>query len=167
MTTMLSNSLLQQNNVNRLTCHVTMKLVSEDSSCSMVWWGARAACAEVSIGQWKPRKPSMVCSMIWNLIYPEEYKDIARSFCHAVHQNFANVDVTANMSNSEGSWGPAQPAAATVSIVQPEINFNNNCCASNIHQYMRNKIVPLDQPYLSDNTCPTQATLLHKHQSIV
>jgi hypothetical protein len=27
-----------------------MKVVSEDSSCSMVGWGARAACAEVSIG---------------------------------------------------------------------------------------------------------------------
>jgi hypothetical protein len=130
MIAMLTNSLLQQSNVNRLTCHITMKVVSEDSSCSMVWWSARAACAEVSIvGQWKPRKPSMVCSTlgaIWNLIYTEEYKDIVRSFCDAVHPNFANVDVTANMSNSEGSRGPAQPAAATVSIVQPEINFNNN-----------------------------------------
>jgi hypothetical protein len=48
-----------------------------------------------------------------------------RSFCHAVHPNFANVDVTANMSDSEGSTGPAQPATASVSTVRPEINFNN------------------------------------------
>jgi hypothetical protein len=27
-----------------------MKVVSADSSCSVVWWGARAACAEVSTG---------------------------------------------------------------------------------------------------------------------
>jgi hypothetical protein len=64
---MLSNSLLQQHNVNRLTCHITMKVVSEDSSCSMVWWGARAACAEVSIGQWNPRKLSMAWGAIWHL----------------------------------------------------------------------------------------------------
>jgi hypothetical protein len=50
MITMLSNSLSQQHNVNRLTCHITMKVVSEDSSCSMVGLGARAACAEVSTG---------------------------------------------------------------------------------------------------------------------
>jgi hypothetical protein len=43
--TMLSNSLNQQHNANSLTCHITMKVVSEDSSCSMVGWGARAACA--------------------------------------------------------------------------------------------------------------------------
>jgi hypothetical protein len=36
MITMLSNSLVQQHNVNRLACHITMKVVSEDSSCSMV-----------------------------------------------------------------------------------------------------------------------------------
>jgi hypothetical protein len=42
-----------------------------------------------------------------------------------VHPNFANVDVTANMSDSEGSRGPAQPATASVSTVQPEIYFNN------------------------------------------
>jgi hypothetical protein len=50
MIAMLSNSLIQQQNANRLTCHITMKEVSEDSSCSMVGWGARAACAEVSTG---------------------------------------------------------------------------------------------------------------------
>jgi hypothetical protein len=50
MITMLSNSLSQQPNVNRLTCHITIKVVSEDSSCSMVGLGARAACAEVSTG---------------------------------------------------------------------------------------------------------------------
>jgi hypothetical protein len=27
-----------------------MKVASADSSCSVVWWGARAACAEVSTG---------------------------------------------------------------------------------------------------------------------
>jgi hypothetical protein len=50
MTTMLSNSLIKQHNVNRWTSHIDMKVVSEDSSCSMVGWGARAACAEVSTG---------------------------------------------------------------------------------------------------------------------
>jgi hypothetical protein len=50
MITMLSNSLIQQHNANRLTCHINMKVVSEDSSCSMVGRGARAACAEVSTG---------------------------------------------------------------------------------------------------------------------
>jgi hypothetical protein len=54
MITMLSNSQLQQHNVNRLTFQITMKVVSEDSSCSMAWWGARAACAEVSTGQRRP-----------------------------------------------------------------------------------------------------------------
>jgi hypothetical protein len=45
---MLSNSLIQQHNVKRLVCHATMKVASEDSFCSMVGWGARAACSEVS-----------------------------------------------------------------------------------------------------------------------
>jgi hypothetical protein len=48
MITMLTNSLVQHHNENRLTCHITIKVVSEDSSCSMVGWGARAACADVS-----------------------------------------------------------------------------------------------------------------------
>jgi hypothetical protein len=48
--TILPNSLIQQHNVNKLACHITMKVVAEDSSCSMVGWGARAACAEVSTG---------------------------------------------------------------------------------------------------------------------
>jgi hypothetical protein len=47
---MLSNSLIEQHDANRLTCHIKMKVVSEISSCSMVGWGARAACAEVSTG---------------------------------------------------------------------------------------------------------------------
>jgi hypothetical protein len=47
MITMLFNSLIQHCHVNRLTRHITMKVVSEDSSCSMVGWGARAACAVV------------------------------------------------------------------------------------------------------------------------
>jgi hypothetical protein len=50
MIAMLSNSLIQQLNVNRRTRHISMKVVSADSSCSVVWWGARAACAEVSTG---------------------------------------------------------------------------------------------------------------------
>jgi hypothetical protein len=45
-----SNSQIQQHNANRLTFHITMKVVSEDSSCYMVGWGARAACAEVPTG---------------------------------------------------------------------------------------------------------------------
>jgi hypothetical protein len=50
MLTMLSNSLIQQHNANGLTCHITMKVASKDSSCSLVGWGARAGCAEVSTG---------------------------------------------------------------------------------------------------------------------
>jgi hypothetical protein len=50
MTTVLSNSLIEQLNMNRRTCHIAMKVVSADSFCSIVWWGARSACAEVSTG---------------------------------------------------------------------------------------------------------------------
>jgi hypothetical protein len=50
MITMLSNSLIKQLNVSRRTCHIAIKVVSTDSFCSVVWWGARAACAEVSTG---------------------------------------------------------------------------------------------------------------------
>jgi hypothetical protein len=50
MITMPSNSLNQQHNLNRLACHITLKVVSDDSYCSMVGWGARAACAEVARG---------------------------------------------------------------------------------------------------------------------
>jgi hypothetical protein len=45
MITMLS--LIEQLNVK---CHIAMNVVSTDSSCSVVWWGARPACAEVSTG---------------------------------------------------------------------------------------------------------------------
>jgi hypothetical protein len=31
-------------------CHITLKVVSDDPSCFMLGWGARAACAEVSTG---------------------------------------------------------------------------------------------------------------------
>jgi hypothetical protein len=31
-------------------CHITKKVISADSSCSVVWWGSRAVCAEVSTG---------------------------------------------------------------------------------------------------------------------
>jgi hypothetical protein len=48
MIKMRFNSLIQQHNMNWLICHITMKVVSADSSCSVVWWGARAACAEVA-----------------------------------------------------------------------------------------------------------------------
>jgi hypothetical protein len=48
MITMLSNSLIERLNVIRRTCHVPMKVVSADSFCSVVWWGAREACAKVS-----------------------------------------------------------------------------------------------------------------------
>jgi hypothetical protein len=44
MITMFSNSLIQQHNVKRSACYITIKVVLEDSSCSMVGWGARAAC---------------------------------------------------------------------------------------------------------------------------
>jgi hypothetical protein len=50
MITMLSNSRTQQHNVNRLACDITMEVESDDSSCSMLGWGAKAACAEVSTG---------------------------------------------------------------------------------------------------------------------
>jgi hypothetical protein len=55
MIIMLSNSLIEQLNVNRRKCHIAMKVVSADSFSSVVWWGARVypsyvACAEVSTG---------------------------------------------------------------------------------------------------------------------
>jgi hypothetical protein len=49
MIPMLSNSLIEQLNVNRRLCHIAMKAVSADFLCSVVWWGARAACADVSM----------------------------------------------------------------------------------------------------------------------
>jgi hypothetical protein len=59
MITMLSNSLIQQHNVSRLACHITMKVVSEVTSCSMVGWGARAACAEVPTGSVEAAKANL------------------------------------------------------------------------------------------------------------
>jgi hypothetical protein len=50
MIAMFSNSLIEQLDVKRSTCHISMKVVSADSFCSGVWWGARAACAEVCTG---------------------------------------------------------------------------------------------------------------------
>jgi hypothetical protein len=35
---------------NKLACQIIIKIASADSSCSVVWWGARAAYAEVSTG---------------------------------------------------------------------------------------------------------------------
>jgi hypothetical protein len=55
----ISNSLIQQQNVNRLARHITIKVVSEDSSCSMVGCGARAACAEVSTGSVEASKANL------------------------------------------------------------------------------------------------------------
>jgi hypothetical protein len=50
MITVLFGSLIRQHNVNTLACLITMKVVPADSSCTMVGWGARVACAEVSTG---------------------------------------------------------------------------------------------------------------------
>jgi hypothetical protein len=50
MIIMLYTSQIEQLNVSRSTCHIAMKVVSADSFCSVVWWGARAARAEVSTG---------------------------------------------------------------------------------------------------------------------
>jgi hypothetical protein len=57
MITMLSNSLIEKLNVNRRTCRIAMKVVSEDTFRSVVWGGARAACAEVSAGSVEAQKP--------------------------------------------------------------------------------------------------------------
>jgi hypothetical protein len=59
MIKMPSNFSIQQHNVNRLACHNTMKVVSEDSSCSMVGWGARAAYAKVSTGSGETSKANL------------------------------------------------------------------------------------------------------------
>jgi hypothetical protein len=56
---MLLNSLIQQHNVNRLACHITMKVASEDYSLSMVRLGARAACAELSTGSVEAAKANL------------------------------------------------------------------------------------------------------------
>jgi hypothetical protein len=42
MITVLSNSLFEQLNVDRRTCHIAMKAVSAYSFCSVIGWGARA-----------------------------------------------------------------------------------------------------------------------------
>jgi hypothetical protein len=59
MITMLSNSIIEQLNMNRRTGHIAMKVVSADSFCSVVWWGARAACAEVSTGSVEASKANL------------------------------------------------------------------------------------------------------------
>jgi hypothetical protein len=59
MITMLSSYPIEQLNVNRRTCHIAMKVVSADSFCSVVWWGARAACAEVSTGSVEALKANL------------------------------------------------------------------------------------------------------------
>jgi hypothetical protein len=50
MIIMLSNSLIEQLVANRKTRHIAMKVVAAHFFCSVVRWGARAACAEVSTG---------------------------------------------------------------------------------------------------------------------
>jgi hypothetical protein len=67
MITMLSNSLIPQLNVSRRTCHISIKVVSADSFCAVVWWGATAACAEVSTGSKEASKARL------GFIYWEEY----------------------------------------------------------------------------------------------
>jgi hypothetical protein len=56
---MLSNSPIQQDNINRMAYQITMKVVSEVSSCSMVGWGAKGACAEVSTGPVEASKKTL------------------------------------------------------------------------------------------------------------
>jgi hypothetical protein len=75
---MLSNSLVQPHNVNRLACHITMKVVSADS-CSMVGCtllGARAACAEVCTVSVEASKASL--GAIWHLVYAKNMDTIRR-----------------------------------------------------------------------------------------
>jgi hypothetical protein len=45
----LSNLLIQQHDVNKLTCHIAMKVVSADSSCSVVFRGAWAYNAPLGV----------------------------------------------------------------------------------------------------------------------
>jgi hypothetical protein len=47
---MLTIPLIEQLNVNRRTYGIAMNVLLADSFCSVVWWGAWAACAEVSTG---------------------------------------------------------------------------------------------------------------------
>jgi hypothetical protein len=83
--TMLPNSLIQQYNVKKLACHITMK----DSSSSMVGWGARAACAEVSTGSVEASKAKhgqKVCTEGYYLIrYNNDINTcrVASSICDA------------------------------------------------------------------------------------
>jgi hypothetical protein len=46
------------------------------------------------------------------------------NFRHAMYPNLANVDVIANMCDTDGRMGPAQTATASVSNEQTAINFN-------------------------------------------
>jgi hypothetical protein len=58
---MLSSSQIQQRNVSRWACHSTMKVVSEDSACSMVGVQGQLArtCAEVSTGSVEALKANL------------------------------------------------------------------------------------------------------------
>jgi hypothetical protein len=80
MITMLSNSPIQQHNVNRLACHITMKVVSEGSCCSMARWGARAACAEVSTGSVEASKAKHgQPRLIWQPVYTKNIHTIMQT----------------------------------------------------------------------------------------
>jgi hypothetical protein len=57
MIKMLSNSLIEQLNVSRRTCHISMKGVSAVVFLlRVVWWGVRAASAQVSTGSMEASK---------------------------------------------------------------------------------------------------------------
>jgi hypothetical protein len=74
MIKILTNSISQQHNVNRLTCHITMKVGSEVFWCSMVGWGARGACAEVSTGSVEASKArqGFRCQMASKEVHTED-----------------------------------------------------------------------------------------------
>jgi hypothetical protein len=61
-----------RDNANRLTRHITMKVVSEDFSCFMVGCGARAACAEVSTGSVEVSKAKQGQKGPWTPEFTEE-----------------------------------------------------------------------------------------------
>jgi hypothetical protein len=78
---MLSNSLI---NVNRRTCHIAMKVVSADSFCSVVWWGARAVCAEVSTGSMEASKARLRLQEPYGSQYIQKkiyLQHVVRDFC--------------------------------------------------------------------------------------
>jgi hypothetical protein len=65
------HSRIQQHNANRLTCHITMKVVSEDSSCSIVATLLGGVQVQLVMRclqcQWETRKPSVAQRSKWTL----------------------------------------------------------------------------------------------------